>query len=224
MGSAKNHVSFLAVSAISMSAQFVQSPLPYAYGSLEPHIDAKTMEIHYSKHHAAYVKNLNAAVESAGKSNVKDLKTLMNTISTYPTAVRNNGGGHYNHDLFWSILTPNSGTKPSKELSSAIESTFGSIDELKTQFNKAAMSQFGSGWAWLIVGADGKLKITATPNQDNPLMDVVSEKGTPILGIDVWEHAYYLNYQNRRADYLTAVWNVLNWEEISRRFHEAGKK
>lgn len=214
----------LAFNAFTMSAQFVQSPLPYAYNALEPSLDAKTMEIHYSRHHAAYVKNLNTALESAGKTDQKDLIKIMNTISTYPVAVRNNGGGHYNHDLFWSILTPKQGTMPSKELSTAINATFGSIDDFKANFNKSAMGQFGSGWAWLIVTPDGKLKITTTANQDNPLMDVIAEKGTPVLGVDVWEHAYYLNYQNRRADYLTAIWNVINWDEVSRRYQEATQK
>lgn len=224
MKSISLNILLLSVSVFTLSAQFVQSPLPYAYNALEPHLDAKTMEIHYSKHHAAYVKNLNAALESAGKSDQKDLKQIMNTISTFPVAVRNNGGGHYNHDLFWSILTPKQGTQPSKELSAAITAAFGSLDEFKASFNKSAMTQFGSGWAWLMISPDGKLKIATTANQDNPLMDVIAEKGTPILGIDVWEHAYYLNYQNRRADYLTAIWNVINWEEVSRRYQEASWK
>jgi superoxide dismutase, Fe-Mn family len=202
----------------AVQAQFVQAPLPYPYAALEPHLDAKTMEIHYSRHHAAYVKNLNTALEAEGKSSQKDMIAILNNISTYSPTVRNNGGGHFNHDLFWSVLTPNQNTQPSKELSAAISSGFGSMDEFKATFNKKALSVFGSGWAWLIVTPDGKLKITATPNQDNPLMDVVADKGIPILGIDVWEHAYYLNYQNKRADYLTAIWNVINWDEVNRRY------
>lgn len=195
-------------------AQFTQKPLPYAYHALEPFIDAQTMEIHYSKHHAAYIKNLNAAVAGtdAEKMTVTD---ILASISKYSPTVRNNAGGHYNHELFWSILTPQKDTKPSPELEKAITEAFGSMDAMKEKMNTAAASRFGSGWAWLYVGQDGKLAVCSTPNQDNPLMDVAENKGKPILGIDVWEHAYYLKYQNKRTDYLAAIWNVINWSEVS---------
>lgn len=195
--------------------------LPYATNALEPHIDARTMEIHHGKHHAAYVTNLNAAIEgtdAAGKS----LEDLMRNISKYAPAVRNNGGGHWNHSLFWTVMSPNGGGKPSGALAAAIDSDLGGFDAFKEAFSKAAATRFGSGWAWLCV-ENGKLKVCSTANQDNPLMDVVTDcKGTPILGLDVWEHAYYLNYQNRRPDYVAAFFNVINWEEVSRRF-EASK-
>lgn len=193
--------------------------LPYAFDALEPHVDARTMEIHHGKHHQAYVTNLNNAVngtEMAGKT----LEELMANISKLPAAVRNNGGGHYNHSLFWEILGPNAGGKPSGELAAAIDAAFGSFDAFKEEFAKASISRFGSGWAWLVVSG-GKLVVSSTPNQDNPLMDVADVKGTPILGLDVWEHAYYLNYQNRRADYIAAFWNVVNWSEVSKRFAAA---
>lgn len=190
--------------------------LPYAYNALEPNIDAQTMEIHHSKHHAAYVNNLNNALQGTGKENSK-LEDILAEISKLPVAVRNNGGGHYNHSLFWEILKPNGGGAPAGDLADAINKHFGSFDKLKEGLSNAGMTRFGSGWAWLVVkGSD--LVITSTPNQDNPLMDIAEVKGTPILGIDVWEHAYYLKYQNRRNEYLAAIWNVLNWEEISRRF------
>lgn len=193
--------------------------LPYELNALEPHIDAKTMEIHHGKHHNAYVTNLNAAIAGteAEKLSIED---ICKNISKYPAAVRNNGGGHYNHSLFWTILsgTP---TKASAKLAEAIEKDLGGMDKLKEEFNKAATTRFGSGWAWLCV-ENGKLKICSTPNQDNPLMDVVTDcKGTPILGLDVWEHAYYLNYQNRRPDYCAAFWNIVNWDEVSRRYEAA---
>lgn len=192
--------------------------LPYATNALEPHIDAKTMEIHHGKHHQAYVDNLNKALAGSDGEN-KSLEELMANISAYPAAVRNNGGGHYNHSLFWTILGPNGGS-PSGDLATAINDAFGSLDGLKEKMNAAGTTRFGSGWAWLIV-KDGKLEVTSTPNQDNPLMDVAEVKGTPILGIDVWEHAYYLNYQNRRPDYLNAIWNVINWEEVGKRYSAA---
>lgn len=192
--------------------------LPYATNALEPHIDAKTMEIHHGKHHQAYVDNLNKALAGSDGEN-KSLEELMANISAYPAAVRNNGGGHYNHSLFWTILGPNGGS-PSGNLATAINDAFGSLDGLKEKMNAAGTTRFGSGWAWLIV-KDGKLEVTSTPNQDNPLMDVAEVKGTPILGIDVWEHAYYLNYQNRRPDYLAAIWNVINWEEVGKRYSAA---
>jgi superoxide dismutase, Fe-Mn family len=194
--------------------------LPYEYNALEPHIDARTMEIHHTKHHQAYITNLNNAIAGtdAEKMSIED---ICRNISKYPVAVRNNGGGHYNHDLFWKVLGPNKGGTPSGELASAIDAAFGNFDTFKTQFAAAGTTRFGSGWAWLIVGADKKLAICSTPNQDNPLMDVAEVKGTPILGLDVWEHAYYLNYQNRRPDYITAFWNVVNWDEVAQRFKTA---
>jgi Fe-Mn family superoxide dismutase len=196
--------------------------LPYAFDALEPHIDARTMEIHHGKHHQAYVTNLNNALvgdDMAGKS----LEEILAHISQMPMAVRNNGGGHYNHSLFWTIMKPNGGGAPSGALADAIKATFGSFDEFKTKFNAAGATRFGSGWAWLIVDGKKDLQITSTPNQDNPIMDIAEVKGTPILGCDVWEHAYYLHYQNRRPDYMTAWWNTINWEEVSRRYAEAKK-
>lgn len=190
--------------------------LPYAYDALEPHIDARTMEIHHSKHHNAYVTNLNAAIAGTEAENLS-LEDIVANISKYAPAVRNNGGGHWNHSFFWEILSANGGA-PSAALASAIDSAFGSFDNFKTEFAKAATTRFGSGWAWLIVKADGTLAITSTPNQDNPLMDIAEVKGTPILGLDVWEHAYYLNYQNRRPDYINAFFNVINWAEVNKRF------
>jgi superoxide dismutase, Fe-Mn family len=192
--------------------------LPYSFDALEPHIDAKTMEIHYDKHHQAYVDNLNKALAGSDGEG-KSLEELMANISAFPAAVRNNGGGHYNHSLFWTILGANGG-EPSGELSNAINEAFGSLDVLKEKMNTAGTTRFGSGWAWLIV-KDGKLEVTSTPNQDNPLMDVAEVKGTPILGIDVWEHAYYLKYQNKRPDYLAAIWNVINWKEVEKRYTAA---
>lgn len=188
--------------------------LPYAYDALEASIDKETMEIHYSKHHQGYVNNLNAAVE--GTDAPADLTELMKSISKYSGAIRNNGGGHFNHSLFWTVLSPNSSKKPEGDLAAKIDADFGSFDAFKEQFEGKAKTQFGSGWAWLIVKADGKLAVTSTPNQDNPLMDVVAEQGTPIFGIDVWEHAYYLRYQNKRPDYLSAIWNIVNWEQVSK--------
>ena len=193
--------------------------LPYALSALEPHIDAKTMEIHHGKHHQAYVTNLNNAIAGtdAEKMSIED---ICKNISKLGAPVRNNGGGHYNHSLFWTIMAPNAGGFPTGDLADAINSAFGSLDKLKEEFNKAAVSRFGSGWAWLIVH-DGKLIITSTPNQDNPLMDIAEVKGTPILGLDVWEHAYYLNYQNRRPDYAWAFWNVINWNEVASLYSKA---
>jgi superoxide dismutase len=205
---------------ITASAQFTQKALPYNYNALEPFVDAQTMEIHYSKHHAAYIKNLNIAL--AGTTNEKlSLNEILAKTSTLSTAVRNNAGGHYNHELFWSVLTPEKNTKMSAELEKAINTTFGTLDGLKEKLNAAAAARFGSGWAWLVVTNDGKLVVSSTPNQDNPLMDIAEVKGTPIFGIDVWEHAYYLKYQNKRADYLSALWNVVNWTEVSKRYKEA---
>ncbi len=192
--------------------------LKYAFDALEPHIDAMTMEIHHDRHHNAYVTNLNKAIEGTDAENLS-LEDLMANISKYPMAVRNNGGGHYNHSLFWEVLGPNGGA-PSGKLADAINSAFGSLDSLKEQMNNAGATRFGSGWAWLIV-QDGKLAVCSTPNQDNPLMDIAEVKGTPILGIDVWEHAYYLKYQNKRPDYLGAIWNVINWDEVGKRYEAA---
>ena len=199
-------------------SKFELSALPYAFDALEPHIDAKTMEIHHGKHHAGYVAKLNGAVEGLDLANLS-LDELIKDAGKHGAAVRNNGGGHFNHTLFWSIMGPNGGGNPTGELATAIDSAFGSFDTFKEQFSNAAATRFGSGWAWLIV-KDGKLEVTSTPNQDNPLMDVAEVKGTPILGIDVWEHAYYLNYQNRRPDYISAFYNVINWEEVGRRLKE----
>lgn len=196
---------------------FTLPALPYATNALEPHIDAKTMEIHHGKHHNAYVTNLNAAVSGKPEESLS-IEEICKNISTYPVAVRNNGGGHYNHSLFWSIMGPNAGGAPSGALAEAINAAFGSFDEFKTKFAAAGTGRFGSGWAWLIKDSAGKLQITSTPNQDNPLMDVAEVKGTPLLGLDVWEHAYYLHYQNRRPDYIAAFWNVVNWSEVAKRF------
>lgn len=199
-------------------AKFELPQLPYAYDALEPYIDKETMQIHHTKHHQAYVNNLNNALEGKEGEGLS-LLDLMSTISKYPAAVRNNGGGHYNHDLFWKIMKPG-GSELNGKLLDAINGTFGNLDELKKQFNQAAVTRFGSGWAWLVVSG-GKLLVTSTPNQDNPLMDIAEIKGTPILGLDVWEHAYYLKYQNRRPEYADNWWNVVNWEEVSARFEKA---
>lgn len=196
--------------------------LPYAYDALVGAIDAQTMEIHHGKHHAGYVNNLNAALAADPALASQPLEELLANVSTHSTAIRNNGGGHYNHTLFWTLMAPEGeGGTPSAELLADIDATFGSLDAFKTEFNKAATSQFGSGWAWLVVTDDG-LKITSTPNQDNPLMDVAAVQGEPVLAVDVWEHAYYLSYQNRRADYLTTWWNVVNWNEVNS-LYEAAK-
>ena len=194
--------------------------LPYAYNALEPHVDARTMEIHHTKHHQAYVTNLNNAIAGTDAEKLS-IEEICKHISKYPAAVRNNGGGHYNHDLFWKVLGPNKGGAPSGAVADAINAAFGSFDAFKEKFAAAGATRFGSGWAWLIVGADKKLAICSTPNQDNPLMDIAEVKGTPILGLDVWEHAYYLNYQNRRPDYIAAFWNLVNWDEVARRLQNA---
>lgn len=195
---------------------FTLPALPYPIDALESHIDSQTMQIHHDKHHQAYVDNLNKAI--AGTEHEKNsLEELVAQAGKISPAVRNNGGGHWNHSFFWNILAPNAGGKPSGKLSDAINGTFGSFESFQEKFNTAGTTRFGSGWAWLI-GRDGKLEISSTPNQDNPLMDVAEVKGKPILGIDVWEHAYYLKYQNRRADYLKAVWNVINWKKVEEHF------
>lgn len=193
--------------------------LPYAHDALEPHIDTTTMQIHHGKHHQAYVDNLNKALAGTEGEN-KTLEELMASMSKYPMAVRNNGGGHYNHSLFWSVLGPNAGGTPTGALAEAINAAFGSYDALVEKMSTAGATRFGSGWSWLIV-KDGKLEVCSTPNQDNPLMDIAEVKGQPILGIDVWEHAYYLKYQNRRPDYLKAIWNVINWEAVAARYAAA---
>jgi len=193
---------------------FTLPALPYATDALEPHIDKLTMEIHHGKHHQAYVTNLNKALEGKPEADAH-IDDIIKNISKYPAAVRNNGGGHYNHSLFWTLLSPSGGGEPKGDLATAINSTFGSFADFKTKMQDAGATRFGSGWAWLIVTPDKKLAVTSTPNQDNPLMDIAEVKGTPILGIDVWEHAYYLKYQNRRPDYLAAIWNVVNWNHVA---------
>jgi len=193
--------------------------LPYAYDALEPHIDARTMEIHHSKHHNAYVMNLNAAIAGTDLEG-KSIEDLMKNIDMNNMAVRNNGGGHYNHTMFWEIMSPNGGGLPTGELATAIDAAFGSFDAFKAEFSKAGATRFGSGWAWLCV-KDGKLEVCSTPNQDNPIMPGVACGGQPILGMDVWEHAYYLHYQNRRPDYMEAFFNVINWTEVAKRFAAA---
>ncbi len=194
--------------------------LAYATDALEPHIDKATMEIHHGKHHQAYVTNLNKALEGKPEAN-NSIEDIVKNISKYPAAVRNNGGGHYNHSLFWTVLGPNKGGEPTGDLAKAINEAFGSFADFKTKIQDAGATRFGSGWAWLSVGADGKLFVSSTPNQDNPLMDIAEQKGTPIFGIDVWEHAYYLKYQNKRPDYLAAIWNVVNWDAVAERYKKA---
>jgi Fe-Mn family superoxide dismutase len=196
--------------------------LPYALDALEPHIDAKTMEIHHTKHHQAYINNLNAAIAGTEAEQLS-LEDLNRNISKYSAAVRNNGGGHFNHSLFWTVMAPNAGGLPTGALAAAIDSQLGGFEKFKEDFAKAATTRFGSGWAWLSVKADKTLCVCSTPNQDNPLMDIAECPGTPILGLDVWEHAYYLNYQNRRPDYISAFFNVINWAEVSRRYELALK-
>jgi Fe-Mn family superoxide dismutase len=202
---------------------FTLPPLPYATDALEPNIDKMTMEIHHGKHHQAYVTNLNKAVEGTPLASMK-LEEIIKTAGKQTAAVRNNGGGHWNHSFFWKILGPKGAGKPSGKLAAAIESELGGFDKFKTDFGKAATDRFGSGWAWLNVDSKGKLFISSTPNQDNPLMDVAEKKGKPVIGLDVWEHAYYLKYQNKRADYVTAFWNVLNWDEAEKNYLAALKK
>ena len=201
---------------------FELAPLPYAHNALEPHIDTRTMEIHHGKHHAAYVTNLNKALEGQADLQGKSIEELLTSINSLPegirNAVRNNGGGHWNHTMFWQVMGPGKGGQPSGELAAAINTAFGSFDSFKEKFNAAGVGRFGSGWAWLIVEKGGAVSIMSTPNQDNPLM----EGKTAVLGVDVWEHAYYLNYQNRRADYLAAWWNVVDWDAVAARY-AAGK-
>ncbi|RYC67705.1 superoxide dismutase [Spirosoma sordidisoli] len=201
---------------------FVLDPLPYPSDSLEPNIDKQTMEIHHDKHHNAYVTNLNNAIAGTDLEN-KSIEDLLASISQAPVAVRNNGGGHYNHTLFWNTISGSGGGQPTGELADAINQKFGSFDAFKEEFTKAATTRFGSGWAWLIVTADGQLAVTSTPNQDNPLMDIAEAKGFPIIGLDVWEHAYYLKYQNRRPEYISAYFNVVDWAAAEKRY-QLGKQ
>ena len=209
-----------AVTAQQAAGPFQLITLPYAYNALEPNIDAQTMEIHHTKHHAAYVNNLNAAVKGTDGEKMTLLEILANT-KKFDMKVRNNAGGVYNHDLFFTTLSPKGGGQPTGELAKAIDEAFGSFENMKTQLNAAGANRFGSGWAWLYVNTEGKLATGSTPNQDNPLMDIAEFKGTPVFGIDVWEHAYYLKYQNKRADYLNAIWNVVDWNAVAKRFAEA---
>jgi Fe-Mn family superoxide dismutase len=199
---------------------FTLPSLPYDFNALEPHIDARTMEIHHGKHHAAYTNNLNAALAGTPHEG-ETIEQILAKVDELPVAVRNNGGGFYNHCLFWETMSPNGGGHPTGTLADAIQRDLGGFDAFKESFSKAAATQFGSGWAWLLVGADGKLHISSTPNQDNPLMPVAAVKGTPILGIDVWEHAYYLHYQNRRPDYISAFFNVINWNKVGEYYAKA---
>ncbi|MCG8321039.1 MAG: superoxide dismutase [Cytophagales bacterium] len=194
--------------------------LPYAHNALEPNIDVTTMEIHHGKHHNGYVNNLNGAISGTDLDG-KPIEEILKNVSQHSGAVRNNGGGHYNHSLFWTIMSPNGGGTPSGDLSAAINAKFGSFDKFKEEFSKAAATRFGSGWAWLCVDAQGELQVCSTPNQDNPLMDVAEYPGTPILGLDVWEHAYYLKYQNKRPDYIAAFFNVIDWDAVSQRYADA---
>ncbi len=198
--------------------------LPYAYDALEPHIDARTMEIHHTKHHAGYTNKLNAAIEGTDLEG-KSIKEILANVSKASGGVRNNGGGFYNHDLFWKVMSPNGGGEPSERMNihKAIMRDFGSFENFKTEFAQAAATRFGSGWAWLCVDKNDKLFVCSTANQDNPLMDVVEEEGTPILGLDVWEHAYYLNYQNRRPDYIEAFFNVIDWDAVTKRYNDANE-
>lgn len=205
---------------------FTLPELPYAYDALEPHVDAQTMQIHHGKHHAGYVGKLNEALEKAPSHQGKGLEELLGDIAGVPEAarggVRNSGGGHYNHSLFWKVMSPNGGGAPTGDLAAAIDSAFGGFDAFKDEFAAAAATRFGSGWAWLCVDSDGSLFVTSTPNQDNPLMTgLVDKTGTPILGLDVWEHAYYLHYQNRRPDYIGAFWNVVNWDQVAANYAAA---
>ena len=197
--------------------------LPYAFDALEPNIDTQTMQIHHGKHHAAYVNNLNAAIAGTDLES-KSIEEILANISKAPAAVRNNGGGHFNHSLFWTVMSPNGGGEPKGELAEAINKAFGSFAEFKTEFAKAAATRFGSGWAWLVVKSEGGLAVTSSPNQDNPLMDIVEVKGTPLLGLDVWEHAYYLKFQNKRPDYIDTFWTLVNWNAVEARYAAAVKK
>ncbi|MFW2160954.1 superoxide dismutase [Acinetobacter beijerinckii] len=222
----KGFLSLVICSSFSVSAfaNFTQAPLPYKTNALEPAIDQQTMEIHYGKHHKAYVDNLNAQIKTYPELDKLTVEQIQKQISKYNATVRNNGGGHFNHAFFWESLAPTNKTgKVSPKLLKQITQDFGSFEAFQEQFNQAATSRFGSGWAWLIVNPAGKLEITSTPNQDNPLMDIAEKKGQPLLGLDVWEHAYYLKYQNRRADYTKAFWSVVNWNKVNQRYEQAVK-
>ena len=205
---------------LSQEINYIQQPLPYSYNALEPFIDAMTMEIHHTKHAAGYTKNLNDAC-IAEKVDIKNtsITSLLEYISKYSTKMRNNAGGHYNHEMFWQLMKPAPATAPTGALADAINKNFGSLDNFKTAFSDAAKARFGSGWAWLIIKADNSLAVCSTPNQDNPFMDIAETKGTPILGLDVWEHAYYLKYQNKRPDYINAWWNLVNWKVVEERYN-----
>ncbi len=217
---------FIALMAIPVMLQAQQesihkfAPLPYAYDGLEPYIDKMTMEIHYDKHHRAYYNNFMAAIKGTELEQTQMLQ-IFASISSQPVAIRNNAGGYYNHEMFWNCMKPNGGGAPTGKLSEAINSTFGSFDNFKKQFAEAGVKRFGSGWVWLVVGKDGKLFISSTANQDNPLMNIAEQPGTPIFCLDVWEHAYYLKYQNKRGDYITAFWNVVNWDYVQKLYAEA---
>lgn len=212
---------FVSQAAVAQT-NFTLPELPYAYDALASTIDKETMKIHHTMHHQGYVDKLNKALEKTDGTQ-RSLEEILRNVSEHPEHVQNNAGGHYNHSLFWTILTPDKNTQPSKQLKDAINDQFESLDSLKALINETATKQFGSGWAWLSVDDKDKLFVSSTPNQDNPLMDVVEQKGTPILGIDVWEHAYYLHYQNKRGDYLSSIWKVINWDEVSRRYEAAQK-
>lgn len=200
--------------------KFEFADLPYAYDALEPHIDRQTMEIHHTKHHKAYFDKFTAALEGSQFADMS-IEEIFSKISTAPAVIRNNGGGFFNHNLFWNIMSPNGGGNPTGKIAELINNTFGSFEEFKTKFNEAAANRFGSGWAWLCAKPDGSISVCSSANQDNPLMDVAECKGTPILGLDVWEHAYYLKYQNRRPDYINAFWNVINWEQVNKNYENA---
>jgi Fe-Mn family superoxide dismutase len=215
-------LSIITLNNNTMAQGYTFPELPYAYNALEPYIDAQTMEIHYSKHHRAYFDNF---VKAAADNKIENLslEEIFSSVSAFPAAVRNNGGGYYNHMLFWQVMGPNAGGEPEGELLNAINRTFGSFDRFKAEFENAAKTQFGSGWAWLAVDADGKLFVSQTPNQENPLMDVSAKQGKPILCLDVWEHAYYLKYQNRRPDYVSNFWHVVNWNKVAELYKDALK-
>ncbi|MCD4736173.1 MAG: superoxide dismutase [Bacteroidales bacterium] len=208
---------------MSHHIKFEFKDLPYVFDALEPYIDAQTVEIHYTKHHKAYYDKFVAAIDGTDLQEMECMKHVFEKVSQYSTAVRNNGGGYYNHDVFWSGMSPNGGGSPDGEVAEKINATFGSFEDFKEKFNNAAATHFGSGWAWLIVNNDKNLEICSTPNQDNPLMDNAEIKGYPILVIDVWEHSYYLKYQNRRPEYINAFWNVVNWKEVQNRYEKATK-
>ena len=214
--------SITSMTTLTAAGEYTQQALNYSYSALEPYIDAATMEIHYTKHAATYAKNLaDAALAEKLDIQTTSLSDLLKNISRYSPKMRNNAGGHYNHEMFWQLMKPAPATAPTSELADAINKNFGSLDNFKTSFGDAAKTRFGSGWAWLIIKADNSLAVCSTPNQDNPLMDIAEIKGTPILGLDVWEHAYYLKYQNKRPDYINAWWNLVNWAFVEKKFAEA---